>query len=344
MLAVRLSRTHETQSNFKMENLVYFPTFEPPSPNWLKFALLYVDNFNPIIPHNRRRELSVDYQRVIDGSDLIEPYNPNYNQGDRASLKAIEFVESVGQNPYRYSNLFNRANIIRNFRNPTTRVFEIYQEKFSMNWEHFCLDNNYGERTNDGILVSEELAFIFMTFLAEEIAFDEGKSIITDNNTFDNFLNYRRAIPRATYDRQNFAQGVLSLTVPRNISEIPIATLVQFRKRNRKRIRAFNTELNNSLNNVQQGISEQDFVDRFNNIYSELTSEILRQGLGIATIPLATYILLQNTAATNPEYINQIIGGLGIILTAKATIGTKWKEIVTRHNCKRYLTNLERLR
>jgi hypothetical protein len=71
---------------------------------------------------------------------------------------------------------------------------------------------------------------------------------------------------------------------------------------------------------------------------------VLTQGLGIATIPLATYILLQNAAASNPEYINQIIGGLGIILTGKAAIGTKWKEIANRHNCKRYLTNLERLR
>jgi hypothetical protein len=143
---------------------------------------------------------------------------------------------------------------------------------------------------------------------------------------------------------KTFAQGVLSLTVPRNISEIPIANLIRFRNGNRERIRAFNTELNNSINNVQQGISEREFVDRFNDIYSELTTEILTQGLGVATIPLATYILLQNTAATNPEYINQIIGGLGIILTAKAAVGTKWKEIVNRHNCKRYLTNLERLR
>lgn len=327
-----------------MENLVYFPTFEPPSPNWLKFALLYVDNFNPIVPNNRRNELSDDYQRIINETDLIEPYNPQYDQGDRASLKAIEFIEKVGQTPYRYSNLFNRANVIRNIANPANRLFQIYQEKFSMNWEHFCLSNNYGQRTDDGILVSEELAFIFMTFLAEEIAFEEGKSIITDNNTFDNFLNYRRTIPRAIFDRQNFAQGVLSLTVPRNISEIPIANLIRFRNRNRERIRAFNTELNNSINNVQQGISEREFVNRFNDIYSELTTEILTQGLGVATIPLATYILLQNTAATNPEYINQIIGGLGIILTAKAAVGTKWREIVNRHNCKRYLTNLERLR
>jgi hypothetical protein len=327
-----------------MENLVYFPTFEPPTPNWLKFALLYVDNFNPIIPDSGRMQLSTDYQRVINETDLIEPYRPSYDQGDRASIKAIEFIDKVSSSPYRFTNLFNRANIIRTISNPQNRLFKIFGEKFSMSWEDYCLQNNYGERTNGGILVTEELAFIFMTFLAEEIAFEEGKSIITDNNTFDNFLNYRRTIPRPIFDKQNFAQGVLSLTVPRNISTIPIVNLIRFRNANRERIRAFNTELNNSLNNIQNGVNEQDFVDRFNNIYSELTSEVLTQGLGIATIPLATYILLQNAAASNPEYINQIIGGLGIILTGKAAIGTKWKEIANRHNCKRYLTNLERLR
>jgi len=326
-----------------MENLVYFPTFEPPAPTWLKFALLYVDNFNPIIPDSGRRHLTKDYERVIGETDLITPYRPSYDQGDRASIKAIEFVKKLNENPYRYTNLFNRPNIIRTMRS-NNRLFKIFAEKFSMNWEDYCLQKGFGERTDGGILVTEELAFIFMTFLAEEIAFQEGKSIITDNNNFDNFLNYRKVIPRHIYDRQTFAQGVLSLTVPRDISTIPVSNLIRFRNTNRERIRAFNAELNNSLNNVQDGISEKDFVDRFNNIYSELTTEILTQGLGIATIPLATYILLSNTAATNPEYINQIIGGLGIILTAKAAIGMRWKEIARRHNCKRYLTNLERLR
>lgn len=327
-----------------MENLVYFPTFEPLTPNWLKFALLYLDNFNPIIPDSGLMQLSMDYQRVINETDLIDPYKPSYDQGDRASIKAIEFIDNVGSRPYHFTNLFNRANIIKIISNTQSRLFKIFREKFSMSWEDYCLQNKYGERTEGGILVTEELAFIFMTFLAEEIAFEEGKSIITDSNKFDNFLNYRRTIPKPVIDKRNFAQGVLSLTVPRNISTIPINNLIRFRNANRERIRAFNAELNNSLNNIQNGVSEQDFIDRFNNIYSELTIEVLTQGIGVATIPLATYILLQNTAASNPEYINQIIGVLGIILTAKAAIGTKWKEISNRHNCRRYLTNLERLR
>jgi hypothetical protein len=70
----------------------------------------------------------------------------------------------------------------------------------------------------------------------------------------------------------------------------------------------------------------------------------LTQGLGITSIPLATYIMLQNPTIATSEYISQIIGGLGIVLTAKVAISTKWNQISNRHNCKRYLTNLERLR
>ena len=327
-----------------MENLVYFPTFEPPTPNWLKFALLYVENFNPIIPLSGMEHLSTDYRRVIDNTDLIEPYMPRYDQGDRASIKTVEFIERIDRNPDWYSSLFRRADISRVIRNDQQRNFKIFEEKFSMTFGNFCVQNGFGEMTDGGINVTEEMAFIFMSFLAEEIAFEEGKSIITDNHKFDNFLSHRRVIPRNVITRNSFAQGVIGLSIPRNIAEIPIQNIIEFRNRNREKIRAFNIELNNSLNNVQAGITERDFVERFNNIYSELTSDILSQGTGIVTIPLATYILLQNPIVSSAEYINQIIGGLGLILTAKITIESRWKEIVNAHNCKRYLTNLERLR
>lgn len=326
-----------------MQNLVYFPTFEPPNSTWLKFALLYIENFNPIIPQSGRQHLSDDYHRIINDTDLITPYQPTYDQGDRASIKAIEYFENIDRNPHRFANLFNRPNLARLARE-NQKDFKIFEEKFSMSWEDFCIHNGLAERTPGGINVTEELAFIFMSFLAQEIAFEEGKSIITDNHKFDNFLNHQRVIARNVITRGSFAQGVLGLIVPRNISEIPFQTLIEFRNRNRHRIRAFNVELNNSLNNIQDGVTEREFIKRFNNIYSELTSEILTQSLSVTTIPLATYILMQNTGTMNAEYINEIIGGIGIVLTTKVAIGTKWKEITNRHNCRRYMTNLERLR
>jgi|ERR1017187_6897417 hypothetical protein len=325
-----------------MQNLIYFPTFEPPTQNWLKFALLYVENFNPIIPQSASNLLSTDYQKVIDNTDLITPYRPRYDQGDRASIKAIEFIEKIRIDPYRFTNLFNIPNFNRVIGTSENQRFKIYEEKFSMCWMDYCIKNNYGKKTRGGILTTKELAFIFMTFLAEEIAFEEGKSIITDNNNFDNFLNYKQTIPRNIPTMQKYAQGVLSLSVPKNISTISFRNLIKFRNENRSKITAFNTELNNSLNNIQDGKSEQAFVKRFNNIYSELTSEVLARGAGIATIPLATYLLLQKTA-TSPEYVKEIIGGLGILLTSRIAINSRWKDIANKRDCKRYLTNLERL-
>ena len=330
-----------------MNNLLYFPAFEPPTDDWLKFAILYVEDFSPIIPEFGERYLSDDYQRIIGETDLITPYSPKYDQGDRASIRFTDFIDGVLRDPYRFANLFNRPNIARDFERfgeGYGRNYEIFNAKFSFTLRNYCLENNFGRETNNGILVSEEFAFIYMAFLAEEIAHEEGKSIITDNNSFDNFLNYRRIHPRHVIDQRNFAQGVLQLAVPQNISTIPIRNLIQFRNSNRNKIRAFNSELTNTLNNLENRIDERGFVERFNNIYGELSAEILGQGLGMVTIPLGAYILFQDAAPANAEYINQIIAGIGLVLTGAGSISDKWRDCVNRHNCKRYLTNLRELR
>lgn len=326
-----------------MKNTIYFPSFEPPSQNWLKFALLYMENFNPIIPDRGLGNVSAQYHDIIDNTDLITPYNPKYMQGERASLKAIEFIDKVKDQRYRYSSLMNKPDLIRHFANADKEFF-IYREKFSMHWQDYCRENGFSEEGDGGILVPEELAFIYMAFLAEEIAFDEGMSVITDNNKFDNFLNYKRAIPRPTIARQSFAQGVISLAIPRDINQIPIGRLIDFRNRNRELTRAFNQELDNSLSSIQEGVTQRDFIERFNNIYSDLSREIVAQGAGFATIPLATYLLLKNPLAATPEYVKEIIGGLGLLLTGKIAISGRWKEIANKRNCRRYLTNLERIR
>ena len=326
-----------------MENLVYFPTFEPLSQEWLKFAILYVENFDPIIPYSGNSQLSYDYLKVIDEADLIKPYQPKYDQGDRASTKVVEFFDKVVDKPDRYVNIFNRANILRDIRNPRVR-FKIYSEKFSFTFEDFCLKNELGIKTDGGILVAEELAFIYLAFLAEEIAYDEGKSIITDNNQFDNFLSFNRMNPYSIRGRENFARGVLSLLVPKNINEISIDNLITFRKVHRKKIAAFNHELNHAFDQLQNGITEEDFVDRFKDIYSELTNEILAQGIGIASIPLGTCLLLNKPDTGGLEYVTQIAGGIGLIMVGGLAIGRRWKEIVAKHNCRRYLTQLQQLR
>jgi len=327
-----------------MEPLIYYPTFEPPSDTWLKFALLYFENFMPIVPHNRQNLITDGFRLIQRETDLVTLYSPEYEDGYRASLQSIDEVQKILINTHERSPLFRQINVLRKWQNPEKWNFMVYNEKFSDNWAYFCEDNNLGRRTEDGLLIHEELAFLFMTYLAKEIAFRESAAVITDNNRFDNFTNYARATNSAIDRRTKFAKGIFSFLVPKNISDIPICSLIEFRNRNRHLLRAFNDELDNVQSKISEGYSHADFIESYNNIYSEYSKEILLQGLGLASVPFAAYILIQNSAATTPEYVKEILGALGIILGGGYTLNKGLKDNQTRRYCKKYFTNLERLR
>lgn len=327
-----------------MEPLIFYPTFEPPSDTWLKFSLLYFENFRPIVPYNRRHLISDTFRRIQSETDLVSLYAPDYEEGHRASLKAIEEVDKILSATYERSPLFNQINILRKWNTPSNWSFLVYGEKFSDNWAYYCEQNKIGKRTNDGILLPEELAFLFMTYLAKEIAFKESAAIITDNNKFDNYTNYSRASYPMVNRKSRFAKGIINLLVPKNLTDISFTKLIEFRNRNRELIKVFNQELNNIQQKIGNGYSEHDFIESYNNIYSEFSREIILQGIGIASIPFAAYILLESQQATTPEYVREILGALGIVLGGMYSLHKGLQETSTKRYCKKYLTNLERLR
>jgi len=327
-----------------MEPLIYFPTFEPPSEVWLKFSLLYFENFKPIIPYAHRDEITDNFKRIRDKTDLITLYSPEHSQGYRASLKAIEETEKIRAEPYSRSYLFHDINVLRKWQNPESWVFELCREKFSVEWLQYCESNHFGVRTNDGIRISEELAFLFMAHLAKEIAFTEGAAIITDENKFDNYTNFAKSTTPIIERRSKFAKAIINLLVPRDLARISIEKLIDFRNRNRQLIHAFNSELTNVQSKIASGYSEQEFINSYNNVYSEFSREVLLLGLGVAAIPFAAYILITNSTTTTPAYAKEILGALGIIFGGGYALNKALIDTETKRYCKKYFTNLERLR
>ncbi|ABQ06051.1 hypothetical protein [Flavobacterium johnsoniae] len=327
-----------------MEPLIYYPTFEPPTDAWLKFSLLYFENFRPIIPYSRRRLVSDNYTRIIENTDLIRPYSPGADVGYRASLKAIEEVDKIFDRTHDRSLLFNSANLIRKWENSANWNFNVYHEKFSDIWADYCERNNIGRRTENGIMLPEELAFLFMTYLAKEIAFEESAAIITDNNKYDNFTNYSRSTTPSLNRTTKFAKGIINLLIPKNLADIPFERLIEFRENNRDYLRAFNSELQNIQEKIGEGYSEQDFINSYNNIYSEFSRQVVLTGIGLASIPFAAYMLIKNPAATAPEYVKEILGALGIALGGGYTLNKGLRDNETGRYCKKYITNLERIR
>lgn len=326
-----------------MRNLIYFPNFEPPSQEWLKFSLLYFESFNPIIPESGQAFLSEDYKRIINETDLISPYRPTFELASRASINAIEFLDKVKENPHRYADIFGIQNITRRFTATQNFSAQIFREKYNWEFSNYLQSNKYSDLSKNGIVVSEELAYIYLSYLAEEIAYEEGKSIITDNRRFDNFLSYKKRLDKRIKTNEKFVKGIFNLVLPKNISMIDIDKIIKFRNNNRDLIASFNNEFHEVLQQIENGFTEEQFIAKYRNLYSELTSAIIKEGAGVLSIPMETSMLMQSGNLNSDDFIN-VVSTLGIVIGATIGISSKWKEINQQRSCRKYLTNLQNLR
>ncbi len=327
-----------------MKKFLYYPNLEPPNTEWLKFSILYLEKFESIVPYGRQHLISDDYRRLSNETDLVELYSPEYMQGERASIKSIEEAQKFLSNPYGRSPLMNRINVQRSWKDEGNWTYQIFSEKFSYQFGEFCEKEQIGRRNGEGLILPKELAFLFMTHLAKEISYERNGSIITDNIEFDNFSNYSRVFNPEIRNRNKFMKGIINLLVPANISEIGFDRLIEFRNQNRERITAFNNQINLLEESIGDGVTERQFINSFNDIYSDLTREIVLMGIGLASIPFATYMLINNPQALSAEYSKEILGALGIGIggtyaVKKALFDTREKRL-----CKKYLTNVERLK
>lgn len=327
-----------------MQPLIYYPTFEPPRNIWLKFAIIYFEEFRPIIPVNREHLVSGDFKRIIGETDLINPINPSYQHGELATEKAIAEIERFFDYPYRHSPLFNQLNVINRWRDQSKWTFEIYQDKFSQEWTQYCLSHNIGEVTANGILVSEELGFVFMSYLANEMAYTENTAIITDNSRFDKFTNARRLNEIAINRRNKFAKGMIDLKIPKGLSEISIPTLIKFRNKNRKKINAFNIELDKIQSSIGSGITERDFIESYNGVYTELNGIIAGLGVGLASLALQAYILVnQDISPDFNEYLAPSLEAIGIAITGHYSLKKALADSKNQRYCKKYFLRLGEL-
>ncbi len=104
-----------------MHKLIYYPGFEVQNQNWLKFALLYVNELDPIIPVSGDRYLTDLFTKLMDKTDLIRPHRPDYSEGEKATLDAIDVVEKVLRRPAAYSRIFRNNNIINIWKQQENR-------------------------------------------------------------------------------------------------------------------------------------------------------------------------------------------------------------------------------
>jgi len=316
-----------------MSDLIYFPSFEPENEKWLKFSLLYLNEFRPIIPESGRDDISDTYKFIRDETDLINPLTPKYIYGESASIKSIEELEKILENPERYQTQFLNIN---KWKEENNWRYLIYSEKFSYVFEDFCIQNNLGIKRNKGLLVSESVGYIFMQNFANEISNQTNSSIITDSKKFEAYDSYKNIQNLEISSTHQLAESVINLKIPLNIKDIELSNIINFRNEHRELIKEFQ----DSLEKIEQkpnDISALKFIGEFDNIYNTSMQKIISISGGVIGTSFNIYSSLEDGILDFGELSS--IGG-ELIAT-----GYGIKEIIdetrNKRKCVKYFANLK---
>lgn len=218
----------------------------------------------------------------------------------------------------------------------------VYKEKYSYALKEYCLKNRLGKIDDEGLLLHRDVAYIFMKYLAQEVAYKTNSSIITDSEGFEKYANSSHIETPATRELNSLAKSVIQLKLqlksPQNISEIDFAKLIKFRQTNRELLKAFHKELEKIENNINN-ISSVDFLKQFDAIHSELVGKIILIGLGAIVVPFKIYSWFQGTAN-----IQDIVEGVGSTISSGFSFKELYKQTYTKRQCVKYFANLKKLK
>lgn len=236
-----------------MHRLLYYPNFEIQDQNFLKFALLYIDEIRPIIPGSARKSLSVSMRDILRNTDMINPYSPSFENGYWASIAAIKHLED-GKVFNQYGEGLQRNNCIPN-------KYKLYADKYTYEFENYCLENGLGERCKEGIFLNEDVAYTYMSILAEIISKETETDMITDDVKYsDPSLRYQNNIDKRKMDRLGTIQREIQFYVPIDMNKIQLDKFIKLRSDHRFEMarKNFVTELNKVLDSYDENVKEVD--------------------------------------------------------------------------------------
>lgn len=324
-----------------MKDLLYYPTFEITNTNWLKYALLYADKFSPIIPPEGREGLSDTYKLISDNSDLFRFITPTPEEGGSTFIKVRKEVERILKNPMDFRQILGN-NLIEKIKDEESWNFEIYERKFSYGFKKFCLHERIGRDSDNGLVVSKELANIYMTLLAQELSYSRQVSPITDRENLDRYGTFTQTLDLEIKSDIELVEGIINRKVP-NLKEISFSELLDFRKNNDAFLVEFRNEFERYLDSIGEGKDPSKFINNYKKLYKEYEGMLISLGFGVGVVAFSSWILFEKLAPTTPEYLKIITNGTGLVVSSTYAVSKTWKENKSKRYCRRYLTKMEKL-
>ena len=246
-----------------MRDMIYFPGFEVRNESWLKFALLYFDTLRPIFPdtwHPCELYLSDAFRNVMDETDLIRPYYSAPDENHRAAVLACEEFEKFLSRPQLYRPYFREGlpgGRIELWSEPAFQDSTLFEGKYSPAFFAFCIEHHLATPCTEGIRISSDLAFVYMSLLANVISRQNGYEMITDAAKYSRYLNDRELALCGAGDLAfETAKSSIELALSADLRSIPLERFVQLRKD-----RSFSAARQAYLAQIEKMIARQEQGD-----------------------------------------------------------------------------------
>ncbi len=274
-----------------MKDMLYYPGFEVKNETWLKFALLYFDCLRPIIPYTIRSEenyVSDSFLRIMHETDFISPFRPDYTEGNIASVLACNEFDLYLKNPERYGSFFGKSyasNLVEKWQTPQAQVTTLFEGKYSKIFFDYCIENRIASQCREGIKISNDFAFVYMSFLADIISKNNELDMITDSSQYSSILlENDKKTSKANQVNTSVARNCIELMIPSNLKNVPMQEIIKLRNSrgfNETR-KAYTTELaafiiakekEDTSYSLDKLLSyKNDFIKFFNNTLTFLAS------------------------------------------------------------------------
>lgn len=318
---------------------IYYPNVYVESLTWLKFAMLYFRHIYPITPSGLPDDCPDWYAMTIEETDLIRPHFPTYQEGAYATTKVIERVDMILARPKSYWYYFRTPSLLEKWRAPENQTELIYHDKYTDEWATFCVKHGFAKPTERGILLSPDLASIYMTVLADTISSFNEMSLVTDSALMHNFSQFAGRPPQTK--TLSVGASIIELALPNKMGLIPIERIIDFRNRKDYQdcLYAFHRELDKFLAVNPQG-TPNEFLDEYERSRGQLFTSILNLTGSVTPVVMSAASIVHGHFS-----VASAIGEAASAASALAavnSIATARRSNTSARQCKRYLASLRR--
>ncbi|MEK0224071.1 MULTISPECIES: hypothetical protein [Bacillus cereus group] len=331
-----------------MNEILYYPGFQINNEEWLKFALLYLKDVNTIVPPEADDYLSDTHRYLLGTTDLLNSYRPTYEEIRKSTEDAVWAISRDLENPVKMFGVLGPINIIDYWRQPQNHNFELFQSKFSYQFEEFCRDYGFASFSANGIRIPYQLGIIYMSILAHNIGDYNDMAVITDledarklRSINDKMWKYNKR-----FEEIKVIKKLISLEIPCGLQDIPLREIVKLRNKNgfQKKLKAFQAAVNELTSIPNNNFTEQSIYEIKRNISfakESLKSEIVDIGLALSTTILGVHLVFSNNGS-DLELLKEMLG-LGAIANGIPQVYDKLHRNWDRSLATRYLTDIKNL-